>query len=283
MAEFDGWNLIEEQFDPQRQHHSETIFTIGNGYLGTRGTFEEHYPREERSTFIHGVFDDAPIVFTELANTPDWLELEIILAAERFELQRGEILEYRRTLDLRGGVLRREVRWRSLLGRVTRLSFTRFASLADEHLAAIRVEITPENYSGSLKVRAGINAGADNLGVKHWESLGQGVRDRTAWLHCQTRATHIQLAMGIHLNIQTTRPRQNSSWEIRDRPVVQGKTSLKQNETVVVEKWAAFYTSRDLPNPLAALKKKLRGFPKLDWQSAFERPPPGLAGRMGAL
>ena len=269
MAEPNGWTVLEEQFNPEQQHHSETIFTIGNGFLGTRGTFEELYPHEERSTFFHGVFDDVPIVFTELANTPDWLELEIVLAGERFELQRGEILEYQRTLDLRNAVLRRVVRWRSPNGHITRLSFARFASLADEHLAGVRVEISAENYAGSIKVRSGVNAGADNLGVKHWESLEQGGRGGTAWLHCQTRFTHIQLAMGIHLNIQTPHPLRRTTWDVCDRPCVQAKTTLKQGETLVVEKWAAFYTSRDRADPVAALKKKLASLPKLDWQNTF--------------
>ncbi len=65
-------DVSETSFDPNRLNHNETVFTIGNGYLGTRGAFEEWYPGEQRTTFIHGVFDDAPVVFTELANAPDW-------------------------------------------------------------------------------------------------------------------------------------------------------------------------------------------------------------------
>ena len=73
----DLWTITEDGFDPQKQHHQETIFTLGNGYLCTRGAFEEGYPDDRRGTFIHGVFDEAPIVFTELANAPDWLPMEI--------------------------------------------------------------------------------------------------------------------------------------------------------------------------------------------------------------
>ena len=143
MSDQNGWMVVQEQFDPARQNHSETIFTIGNGYLGTRGSFEELYPGENRSTFFHGVFDDVPVVFTELANTPDWLELEIILDGERFGLDSGLVLEFRRWLDLRSATLRRSLRWQSPRGRITRLSFERFASLADEHLAGLRVEDHP--------------------------------------------------------------------------------------------------------------------------------------------
>ena len=46
------WTVPEETFDPEKQHHKETIFTIGNGYLSTRGAFEEGYPGDSRATFI---------------------------------------------------------------------------------------------------------------------------------------------------------------------------------------------------------------------------------------
>jgi kojibiose phosphorylase len=37
MAENANWILIEDPFNASQQHHKETIFTIGNGYLSTRG------------------------------------------------------------------------------------------------------------------------------------------------------------------------------------------------------------------------------------------------------
>src|ERR671923_2698573 len=112
----DPWVISEDSFDPEKQHHKETIFTTGNGYLCTRGTFEEGYPGDRRATFIHGVFDEAPIVFTEPANAPDYLPMTIYLNEERFSVDTGTIGSFRRTLDLRTGVLTREVRWRSPSG-----------------------------------------------------------------------------------------------------------------------------------------------------------------------
>ncbi|NLA80162.1 MAG: glycoside hydrolase family 65 protein, partial [Chloroflexi bacterium] len=69
------WIITQTEFEPNKLNHFETVFTQGNGYLGTRGSFEEYYPGQQASTFVHGVFDDIPIVFTELANFPNWAEL----------------------------------------------------------------------------------------------------------------------------------------------------------------------------------------------------------------
>ena len=108
-------SIREDAFDSAKLHHKETVFTLGNGYLSTRGSFEEGYPGDHAATFAHGVFDDVPIVFTELANLPDWTEMHLRLAGERFSLAEGEILRFERLLNLGEGVLRREVRWRSPL------------------------------------------------------------------------------------------------------------------------------------------------------------------------
>ena len=98
----DPWILSEDSFDPQKAHHKETIFTAGNGYLCTRGAFEEGYPGDRRATFIHGVFDEAPIVFTELANAPDYLPITVYLNQERFSLDTGTVESFHRDCPITG-------------------------------------------------------------------------------------------------------------------------------------------------------------------------------------
>ena len=82
---YTDWTLIEPEFDPTKLRARETVFTIGNGYLGTRGSFEEGYPQALPATLVHGVYDDIPGVYTELANCPDWLSLTIVVNGERFQ------------------------------------------------------------------------------------------------------------------------------------------------------------------------------------------------------
>ena len=69
------WLVRETEFRRAALRAQESVFTIGNGYVSTRGTFEEGLIGDLPATLIHGVFDDAPLVATELANAPDWLPL----------------------------------------------------------------------------------------------------------------------------------------------------------------------------------------------------------------
>lgn len=147
---YTDWTVRETQFEPDQFRYRETVFTIGNGYLGTRGSFEEGYSQASSATFIHGVYDEVPIVYTELANCPDWLPFTITIDGDRFRLEKGEILSYERKLDLRQGILSRSVRWRSPNNQTIDIHFERFASLADEHILALRCQITPVDFAAAI-------------------------------------------------------------------------------------------------------------------------------------
>lgn len=265
------WQITEERFDPQQQAHHETIFTIGNGYLGTRGTFEENIPGENRATFVHGVFDDAPIIFTELANFPDWLELEVRLNGQRFTVLEGEVLDYRRWLDLRTGLLTRQVRWRSPLGQVVQLGFERFASLADPHLMMVRLTVTPEDADLDVELHAGLNGEADNEGLKHWRWVAQGQEEGIAWLELRTRSSNLGVALGMHLHLHITNgPLAHQTWDVRSHPTLVGRAALRAGQTLTAEKVVAIATQRQTPDPRALVLRKLNALRHPTWAALWQ-------------
>lgn len=264
-----NWIVTENCFDLKRQNHAETIFTIGNGYLGTRGAHEERYPGEERTTFIHGVFDDVPIVFTELVNAPDWLDLNLCLAGEWFSLTEGEVLSYQRQLDLRNGLLTREVVWRSPHGLRWELTFERFASLANPHLLCQRVRVR-SLQDGVVEVRAMLSGDTDNLNYKHWEWIGQGIGRDTAWLHLRTRTSGIELGAATRLTVYGGQTIQQTGWDARNGPTLVTTFALKSGETVEIEKITAFYTSRETNDPQGAARRVLETLPQRAWEAMWE-------------
>ncbi|MHC5778520.1 beta-phosphoglucomutase [Nostoc sp.] len=257
---YTDWILIETQFDPEQLHSKETVFTIGNGYLGTRGSFEEGYPHGSSATFIHGVYDDVPVVYTELVNCPDWLPLIVIVNGDRFRLDQGEILGYDRQLDLRYGLLSRALRWRSPSGKTIDINFERFASLADPHVLALRCHLTPVDFDGLIEVQASINGYPENQGFNHWEGLDQGKTDQGIWLQRSTRTSRIELGMAAKVRILGT----EASLQVNTAP---GYPSLsttflaKAQQTVTVEKVVTVFTSREIETPVTAAQEKLADLP----------------------
>lgn len=159
-----SWLITWGGLDPLREHEIESLTTIGNGYLGTRGSLDEAGRTSRPATLIAGVFhvQPEPGSLSELSVAPDWTQLRIWIEGEQLWPDEGEMLEHRRILDLRKGLLVREWWHRNPSGRVTRITFLRFASLADRRTAAQRVTIVPENYSGRIRVEASLSAESSN-------------------------------------------------------------------------------------------------------------------------
>ncbi len=239
----DLWTITETGFNPQSLFHTETIFTIGNGYLSTRGAFEEGYPGDHRATFVHGVFDAVPIVITELANAPDWLALVVLLNGERFSLDSGEILDYQRDLDLSHGVLSRRVHWRSPSGFIATLEFQRFTSLADPHTLYLRCQVVPE-FQGTVEFRASLNGNMDNEGVAHWHWVSQAQQDGVVCLLNRTRASNIELASAMRLatvgEIQA-----EAFWDVQNTPTRSVILHALPGQPLTMEKTVSLFTSRD--------------------------------------
>ena len=264
-----NWSIIDHSFDPSSQNHRETIFTIGNGYLCTRGAFEEGYPGESHATLIHGVFDDIPIVFTELANAPNWISLDILIGGERFSLTQGTVLEFERRLNLQTGLLTRFVRWRSPAGHTLEFLFERFTSLSDLHLLCQRVSITPLNFSGEIEIHADLNGSEDTLNLLHWSWMDQGMENTCAWFLTETRSTHIQLGMAMRLSAFGAQDLRQIGWDIKNHLTLVTGWQAIQGETVTVEKAVTVFTSRDVQEPLQAARAGLQNLPEPYWELAY--------------
>ncbi len=241
-----NWTIKNDQFDPLRLHHQETVFTIGNGYFSTRGAFEEGYLGDSRATFIHGVFDQAPVVFTELANVPDWLPLQVVLDGELFSLDRGSIEAFEQSLDLRTGLLKREIRWRSPQGRLATITFERFASLADQYLAGVRCRVVPE-FEGTVEIRAFLKGDMDNEGLAHWRWVSQEQCDGVICMHNRTRQSQIDLALAMRVLAVVGRGVAREFWDVPNAPTAVLKFRSSPGSAIIVDKFVVMVTSRDMP------------------------------------
>ncbi len=152
-----SWFLEEEGFEPERECEIETLFTVSNGYIGTRGSLQEGSDMSLPATFVAGVYGVVD-GFSELAIAPDWAQFKVLVEGEELRLDLATMLEHRRRLDMRRGLLEREWRHRNGSGRITRLRFRRFVSLADRHALVESLELTAENYSGRVTVESAIDA-----------------------------------------------------------------------------------------------------------------------------
>lgn len=96
--------IIEEnRFDKERLQKYGSLFCLSNGYMGLRGALEETYAEDARGLFICGTYDSFDgKEAAELPNCADVAGIEILIDGERFAMDRGTVLHYRRFLDIKG-------------------------------------------------------------------------------------------------------------------------------------------------------------------------------------
>jgi trehalose/maltose hydrolase-like predicted phosphorylase len=217
------WIIVEEGFTPEREHELESLFAIGNGYVGSRGSLAEGSALSAPATFVAGVFDSEAGFAPVLAPSADWTRLSAAIDGQPLRLDRGRNLEHRRVLDMRQGILWRE--WRHLddAGRITRVKALRLASLADRHLLVQCVTITPENYSERVSIDATLRGPAAQL---------------------TSGGTTVAMAMARRITDRTGR------WTPSEE-VVEGRQSieLRLGETRRLDRIVALHTSRDTGDP----------------------------------
>jgi beta-phosphoglucomutase len=251
------WLVVEETFVPARQGAQESVFTVGNGRFATRGTFEEGFPDATPATLAHGIFAPHPIANTELAVLPDWTALDVHLDGERFSLMSGNVLRYRRTLDLRCGLLSRQVTWRSPEGRTAELAFERFVSLADDHLAATRVRVTALDFDGSIEVHARLNARPEIDRLAHNEWADQTIADGLAGLGVRIRGMASQIGLAMRLRVPDAVV-EKDAWNAHEQPALVARWRANAGQSATFEKTVVLMTSRDADDPLASAVAELR-------------------------
>ena len=147
-----SWRFEVNGFDPFREREVETWLTIANGESGTRGALEEGSAVSTPATFVAGVYGDGTDEprFRQPVPAPDWTGLRLLVQGSVFTVTNGELLEHRRVLDLRHGVVYRYWRQRGRNGRTVDVRTARFASLADRHVLALRAAASPVDFAGRL-------------------------------------------------------------------------------------------------------------------------------------
>ncbi len=159
------WTIVETPFQSARRRGMDALFTLGNGYLGCRGFFEEEQEDVEAlgGIYMAGVFGAGALkawkgMHRELVNTPNFLWISIRVDGEQVLARPGRMSEYTRALNMRYGTMTRSFVWRSARGIKVRFSFERFISAADLHLAGQRIRVTPLNGARRIEIVSGINA-----------------------------------------------------------------------------------------------------------------------------
>ena len=117
------WQLPDDSYQPELHMLKETLLSLGNGYIGSRGSFDEALPagvNHCEGTYLNGVYSSEPITYGESAygfarNNHKMLQvangkvLQLTVDSEAVTISGAS--SHSRQLDLKTGVLHRQWQW----------------------------------------------------------------------------------------------------------------------------------------------------------------------------
>lgn len=258
MLTQEAWRIEQEGFDPAREHDMESLFTVGNGYLGVRGALDTPLPGSRADLFVAGIYDrkqaglpyselefltedrdDYP--YSEIVSLPFPFALRIAVDGQPLDLIKGSWREHRRILDLRRAALYSYSRFEDEHGRSTVVETWRCASLADPHLLMQEVCVTCENYSGLVELDASPWEAELRFQHPHLRPLDLHVPQGLAARLYATQASNLTVAL-VH--------RARLADEAEDRLYWQAEG--RAGTAVRMRRYICIYTSRDGPDPAQA-------------------------------
>ena len=148
------WSVTETRLDLEVLAQAESVFALANGHIGLRGNLDEGEPFGVPGTYLNSFYELRPLPYAEagygypesgqtIVNVTNGKIIRLLVDDEPFDVRYGQLLDHERVLDLRAGVLRRRVEWRSPARAVVRVRSTRLVSFVQRSAAAILYEVEP--------------------------------------------------------------------------------------------------------------------------------------------
>ena len=214
-----NWSIIEEGFEADRVKSSESLFSIGNGAMGQRANFEEHYSGDTfQGSYIAGVYypdktkvgwwkNGYPEYFAKVLNAPNWIGIHIAINGTKFDLNTCKISNFKRELNMKEGWLGRSFNAQLASGEQIEVTAKRFVSIDFNETGAIEYHIKALNFSGEITYAPYIDSGIMNEDTNYdeffWEILEIVEGENSGCILSKTLKTefHVSTAMEIALAI----------------------------------------------------------------------------------
>lgn len=212
-TEIDPWKIIQKGFNPTKERVQESLFSIGNGRFGQRGNLEETYSGDSlQGSYVAGVYypdktrvgwwkNGYPEYFAKVLNAPNWMGLNVSIDGETLDIAKCKTIEhFERVLDMKTGMLHRDMTVELKNGARVRVQSKRFCSLASSDYALLEYNVSSLNGDYELIIDSVIDGTIvnedSNYDQKFWEGVYSESEGGNNVLITETRKTlfHVGVA-----------------------------------------------------------------------------------------
>lgn len=173
LFDIDAWKVKTNTLDKENRRLQESLTSLGNGYMGMRGNFEESYSGDHHEgNYIAGVWypdktrvgwwkNGYPEYFGKVINSINIIAMDILIDGNGIDLFTDQIEDFLLELDMEKGVLRRSFIV-SKNGKRIKFEFQRFLSLAVKELCSIQVIVTNLGEPAKIEIQSQLNGDVRN-------------------------------------------------------------------------------------------------------------------------
>ena len=255
------WHVLTTDFKPENKRLQESMTSLGNGYMGMRGFFEEDYAGDTLpGIYLGGVWypdktrvgwwkNGYPEYFGKVINAVNFIKINFKLNDVQIDLATADFSDFKLDLDMQHGTLTRSFIVKQD-GQRVRVTFKRFLSVAQKELSVQKV--TFENLSDrsvDLKLASALDADVKNEDAnydEHFWNVHQVTADR---LIAQTVPNDFgtpQFTSGMQVSYVTELNHQAA--QVTDTATTDHYFgTLEAGASVSFEKRVVVVTSRDYP------------------------------------
>jgi maltose phosphorylase len=287
----DNWSIIEEGFDVERVKSSESLCSIGNGAMGQRANFEEHYSGDTfQGSYIAGIYypdktkvgwwkNGYPEYFAKVLNAPNWIGINIQINGENLDLAKCKtVSKFRRELNMQDGVYYRSFEATLQNGIQISVKVSRFLSLDCDELGAINYEITPLNNEATIVFQPYVDAGVHNEDAnweeKFWEPLDVKQNQNSGFVTARTFKTHFIATTFMHNSIYINGENQQlfpqATETATDKVSLTYEVKVLKNQTAAIQKFGGYTVSLNHENTFEAAQNVIKNALSIGFNQLLE-------------
>ncbi|MDH5106195.1 glycoside hydrolase family 65 protein [Lentilactobacillus diolivorans] len=267
IFEVQPWNIVTHEFNPEDKRLQESMTSLGNGYMGMRGFFDEDYSGDSLAgLYLGGVWypdktrvgwwkNGYPEYFGKVVNAVNFIKMNVKINGEKIDLAKDTFSDFNLDLDMKRALLTRSFTITKGDAKVN-VKFERFLSVAQPELSV--QQLTLKNVgqkSADIVVDSAIDADVKNEDANYnerfWEVLNTDQQTESGSVMAKTTPNPFGT------------PRFTSAMEMRHVTDLTSKAVDQPNDKAVVNAFAGQLA----PDQSAQLEKRVIVVTSRDYDS----------------
>ena len=264
FEKIDEWKIIQDKIEFEENRLAESIMSLGNGYMGMRGNYEESYSKDShRGSYIAGVWypdktrvgwwkNGYPEYFGKVPNSVNYIGIKVFIDDKELDLATCEVKDFYRELDMKNGVLTRKF-IANIDNKEIEVNIVRFLSISRKELAVIKYDVKALNFDGKIKFVPYLDSNVANEDSNYEEEFWTGVDSYSNNLegsvvastkenNFNTPVFTIAANMNIKVNGNIDNINHSNSNRYSENEI---EMSISKGEIVGIEKYITIVSTRD--------------------------------------